>query len=471
MVKPKKYDYTEIEYEYFDLDLCLQKAQILNLLEKSTPQKVRRFNSNGTYWVFDDVVNCFKIVINGGELYLTEYVATFMIFMDFILELLCFNDKRLICPFEDEGYFTLITITPIDENFIRCTTFDEKVKHVRNSLYITSDIVINKKTFISQLKNIIEKINSDSKKFIDKQVEKLNDEDWKVELNNRKGYYDCILDEMNIYLENPKTYKQTALKTQYLRVYDIAYKTYHKPWEFILAFDNDERGNIEYWEKLKAIHNIVDFDYIEQHPRIRKWTRFDEITKSYICGNDEIVTDFESRKLNKNWCYSPDTEIWYSENEIMAEPNTPSLMIDEFSIFGGILDDWNGCSEKELIEEFLSSKYSDETILPCYVSIKTENTIFSMEYDFACKQEIIENLHKIKAGEDVRFYIGTLKYNTLHVWHKKDNYIKILYQDIEPNYQRNTNIFQLVIDKESFIEKFLEELECRERYIKNYQKG
>ena len=118
MVKPKKYDYTEIEYEYFDLDLCLQKAQILNLLEKSTPQKVRRFNSNGTYWVFDDVVNCFKIVINGGELYLTEYVATFMIFMDFILELLCFNDKRLICPFEDEGYFTLITITPIDENFI-----------------------------------------------------------------------------------------------------------------------------------------------------------------------------------------------------------------------------------------------------------------------------------------------------------------------------------------------------------------
>ena len=108
MVKPKKYDYTEIEYEYFDLDLCLQKAQILNLLEKSTPQKVRRFNSNGTYWVFDDVLNCFKIVINGGELYLTEYVATFMIFMDFILELLCFNDKRLICPFEDEGYFSKV---------------------------------------------------------------------------------------------------------------------------------------------------------------------------------------------------------------------------------------------------------------------------------------------------------------------------------------------------------------------------
>ena len=102
MAKPKKYDYPEIEYSYYDMDLCLQKDRILELLSLSTPKKVLRFNSKGSYWGFCEYANTYHLVINGGILHFTTYVDSFSDVINFFDELMHSNNKTLICPFKAE---------------------------------------------------------------------------------------------------------------------------------------------------------------------------------------------------------------------------------------------------------------------------------------------------------------------------------------------------------------------------------
>mgnify|MGYP006916049180 FL=1 len=471
MVKAKKYDYSEIEYSNYDLDLCLQKDLVCNLLKKSTPNKVARFNSKGSYWGFTEYADVYHIAINGAPLHFTTYVDSFDTVINFIDELMYEDNKILICPFADEGSYDLIVITPFNEDYIRCTTFGEKGYSNRESIFITSDIVIKKMTFIKQWKSLFEKINKDYKKYIQERLQESKDYQ-KNALNKLLIRFDKVLNKINQYIENPIKYKQIPKTKIYTRIYDIAYKGDFEKWYFVLAFDNDERGNIEYWENLKAEHKILDFDYMEQKPQYTECLEIDPKSNKYSNHYNGIIEpDYEERKIERNWCYSPETEKWYAENEIMDKPNVPFIYLpEELYTAGGINMVHNVGTESDIIKSYITDSLKGYGFLGCYVNFVSDNIIYTFEYDYNEKDELIQNLNKIKNGENIRFYLGKLGGDKrVHVWQKENGYIELLYQNSKPNMKKDTDLFRIAVPCEKFVSVFLNEISNIESIIKTYK--
>ena len=465
MVKLKKYDYNKIEYSYFDLDYCNQKEKIKILLKNSIPKKVKSFSSKGSYWSFGDYTDIYHIVVNNGELHLTTYFNSFSIVFDFFNELMHFDNKALLYPFEDEGRYNLLLAIPVCSKNIRCVIFDEKERHNRNSLFITSDIIIDKQIFIKQWQKLFKRINKPYKTHLSKFFKDNKNPDFRLTEDLNK-FFEKPINKIDKYLENPDKFKQKEPERYWTRIYDIAYKTIDG-WDFVLAFDNNKRGNIGFWKKLKQENKILDFDYIEQEPQKTNWLIKDSATNNYhnICAG-KIYTDFEERKL-KNWCYSPDTEKWYSNNEPMDESKTVSFLMEDFS-FGFGINTAHECEcEGDLIKNYIKDSKVGYGWLSCYINLTSENQIFTFEFDYNEKDELIKNLNKIKNGLNFRFYLGRLDGDKrIHVWQKGSEYIKILYQEFEHNLKRDTDIFSLVLKKDKFIEAFKSAIKFIEYKIK-----
>lgn len=322
MVKEKLYSYFAIEHVDFAFDLCEEKEAFLNELKKSEPQKVKNFNSKGTYWSLkhDNIVSDFNLCINDGNLYTTNY-ALFSLdeFLDFLLQLAYYDDKSLVCYFVDENQFDSITIIPIEKGLIRVTTYDDIGNYNEvNQFKIKSDIIIKKDTFLKQIRNLLIKIDKDITK-----VDEGHENKYLRDITKAK-------EQLEQYLCNPDEFRQNFNPVTYVRVFDIAYKDLERTWQFVVCLETDERCEPEYWEKQKQEGKILNYDYKEQNShQLNRWD-FDKKLSVPITVEELrtlICTDMEERVKN-NWVYSTLTNKWYATNEIMLEPQRIFSAID-----------------------------------------------------------------------------------------------------------------------------------------------
>ena len=140
---------------------------------------------------------------------------------------------------------------------------------------------------------------------------------------------------------------------------------------------------------------------------------------------------------------------------------------EDFS-FGFGINTAHECEcEGDLIKNYIKDSKVGYGWLSCYINLTSENQIFTFEFDYNEKDELIKNLNKIKNGLNFRFYLGRLDGDKrIHVWQKGSEYIKILYQEFEHNLKRDTDIFSLVLKKDKFIEAFKSAIKFIEYKIK-----
>lgn len=161
MTKPKLYDFETIFEVNYCFDLCKQKKEFLKILETSIPQKVHKFDSTGTEWDLGDV-DYYWFGINGGKIFISSIVLNDIeLFFEFLIQMAQTNKKDLILGIDNEGSYSAVTSLSIDENNIRFTIYDFGL--MRNKK-ILSDIIINKKVFLQQFYDILNKLYTDTLK-------------------------------------------------------------------------------------------------------------------------------------------------------------------------------------------------------------------------------------------------------------------------------------------------------------------
>ena len=468
MIKEKLYDFTEIDLVDYSFDLCENKDEFLKLLKTSTPQKTDKFNSKGTTWNLCDIDDCYGFVVNGGQIFITTMSDSINGLLDFLINLAYYDKKDLILGFDDEGSSSAITALAIDDSHIRFTVFDYGLMEHKK---ILSDIIINKKTFIQQFYEILNKLYADILK----------------ETYNRSEYtakkLKKCLDSLTQYLDNETEFKNTYDIETHMRVFDIAYKDLNCDWKFEICFADEEKADQNYWEKLKQEGKILDYDYLEQSP-----------TDGYTCYNHETKTrkrlygeelrqsikpNMEERVNNRNWVYSTLTNKWYSYDEEMTEPTINYGIINEVCKYDINIDtELYPKNEDEQLKFYIENSYDengklhkDEDFwgyLKCWLTItnNSPSKFCEIEFDYRNNRRIRTALEKAKNGEYVRFDLGGYKQNKMHIWQKisdnkfskSDEYLAVGCYEKSEDYMHDKEIYYFFVRKE-FIDCFLQALD------------
>ena len=483
MVKEKEYSFMSIEHVEFNFDLCEEKEKFLSELEKSTPKHVEEFNSKGTHWDIrqGNIVSDFNLCINGGKLYTADYCGLFISdFLDFLPRVAYNNDKNLICGFDCESQYDCITIIPVDNELIRVSTFTD----CSWCPEIQSDIIIKKYTFLKQILDILLKIKKDTEK-----------KD-KGKPNRRLNWVNKAIDNLQLYFENPKAFREQFIPVHYARVFDIAYKDLDGIWKFYLCSDNDEKCEPEYWEKQKQEGKILDYDWEEQDSEYLAKMDYEKqvsvpITKEEL--KDIMETDMSNRVEEKNWVYSTLTKNWYSTNEIMPEPEKQFGVIHSRVGYNVEIDlESYPHNEDGQLRSYINDTYDengnlhededDWGYLKCWLVVKDDYlTVCRFQFDYRSNLKIREALNKAKKGEYVRFNLDGYQYDKMHIWNRKwnnpqskgEDYLAVACYAGTDNYCEDKQQFYFLAGT-SFIDCFLnalDEIEHKINVIKNAMKS
>lgn len=443
MIKDRTDDFFMLNHVDFAFDLCNEKEEIIKVLETSVPQKVIKFNSKGTSWSLTRraIVRHFDFFINGGNLYSTDYVGfSFFDFLEFLVQSAYYDDKPLLCAFEDEAEYDCLTTIPIDKEYIRVTTFD----HYSNGephFEIKSDIIIKKHTFLKQIFDLLKKMEKETKD---------SDKDENNWVLSRLKYYIKLF---NDYFENTENFKKTFNPVRHIRAFDIAFKDLDGNWQFVVCLEGDERCDIEYWENQKKEGKILDFDYFEQYPEsLIRFNRNDEVeqlTKEDILNNTKSEM---SEREERNWVYSLNDKRWYASKEIMPEPERRYGVIHIRLSYDVEIEPSRGCSEDEALESCINGFGYTEYFL----TIKCDETeiVSKFKFTYENNKQIREALEKAANNEYVRFDLGEYNHK-MHIWPQKEkDYIAVGLFDSEYN-----QVDYFLINKEEFINCFISALD------------
>lgn len=456
MLKGKLYSFESIFKVDFALDLCEQKEEFLEILKSSTPVNVDKFDSNGTEWDFNDeylIADSYWFCVNKGTIFISPNTDSIFGLLDFLINLAYYDDRNLILSFDDEGKSSAITVLSLGNNEIRFSVYDYGLMNYKK---ILSDIIINKRTFIVQFYNILNNIYKDIPKCKGREHV----------INRLKN---CI-DVLSQYISNENEFKKTYNISKFVRIFDISYKDLNGIWQFVICFEDDERSNPEYWEKQKQEGKILDYDYIEQDS--------EHGTKAEILKYKK--PDTYTRAEYKNWVYLPKTQNWYSTNEIMPEPTRNCCGIYQDLTYTIKFDSKYYENEDIQLKNYVEESYDtagnlrkDEELgyLDCTITFKNNDTeICKFNLDYRYNRQIRNAIKKAKNGEYVRFNLGSLKYDKMHIWkHTYSNTNKsdisvACYECTETGYQDIEN-FYFVAEKE-FLDCFISALDEVEYKIK-----
>ncbi len=466
MLKERLYGYYSIDEANYALDLYDEKEQIYSVLNTSTPRKVKKFNSKGTAWDLCKEWNYsnYKFCINGGEIVITDVTGSIFDFLNFIEHIAYYNDKNLMNTFDDEGFVCAMTVLPVENNCIRISVFDNGFPKNKT---IISDIIIGKTTFIKQIRNILLKIE----KYMDNNPDNVYE--------NEVCYVKNTIQTLGQYLDNKEEFQRTYIPTSHVRVFDIAYKDLDKIWKFDVCLEDEEKADIDYWEKLKADGKILDYDFEEQFSE-ELYTLDKESKKIIPISKDELrkslETDMSNRVEEKNWVYSKYTQKWYATNEIMPEPQRQLGIIHKRLRYEIKIDiESYPQNEDEQLKYYIDNSYDINGnlienknhlgYLKCRLNIISDNsTVCQIEFDYRNNKEIRTALEKAKNGEYVRFDLGGYKQDKFHIWQKKysnnkgDDYLALACYEKTGDDKQDKELYYCMVEK-SFIDCFLNALD------------
>lgn len=418
MIKDKLYNYFSINHADYDFNLCEEKEDFLQGLEKSTPEKVKKFHTKGTNYhlKYNNIVSHFTLCINRAILCTTDYCDfSLWEFVEFLKNLAYYDNKLLMCSFHDEGQFFILTAFPYGENSLRISVFNSPEY---NDYKCCVDIIINKDTFLAQIKDILEKAI--------KHTQKLD----KGHPNRYVNIMQSALDALEQYFNNSVTFKKSYDIPKHFRVFDIAYKNLDGIWEFCACLDDDEKADTNYWEKQKKEGKILDYDYYEQYAE--SCYRYDyDLQKLFRLTREDVRKKISpcmyERVEKQNWVYCRDTNKWYSTNEIMPKPEKiVGVIWTELDYDIEFDTESISITEDEQIKNYIENSYDKNgALLPdkddwgwltCYVVIRNScKTVCNIELDYRENQNIRAALEKMKTQEYVRFDLKS-NGNKMHLW-------------------------------------------------------
>lgn len=421
----------------FDLEKCSQKNIILDLLKKHKPKKIKNIDTRGSYWYFGDINN-FCYVIDGCEIFLSDIFGPLMGFCEFLEQVAYYDDKKVVYSFDDEGSILVLTSIPVDKDNIRFTIFPYDFRREQK---IAKDIVINKNSFIKQMRDLIYRCKYIAK--FDKEVK------YHSYLIREAESYIEMLDS---YLKNPKNFKETHIILKKIRVFDVGYKKQNEDWKFKIYFEDDKESNIKYWEKLKQEGIIEKYDFFEQCPKDNYYFKGKDNKKILYKTKKELKVkpDMESRE-NKNWVYSKFIKKWYSNDEIMPIPEIKPIVLENFNLDISINRKHRN-NEWETIDEYLdelSNTYnkSKSTGVDCILTIQNNGSNYTNEFEYGILTDRF--LKRLEGNTSFRFINRSDRSVKIHIWNTNDGYFTV-YTDNESEKEKN---LLYKIKKDEFIEK------------------
>lgn len=208
----------------------------------------------------------------------------------------------------------------------------------------------------------------------------------------------------------------------------------------------------EQFKKAKEEGRIVEYDFFESGRRNPKFTKDSSLDNtSYWMA------------LRDYWGYSPDTEAWYAETELLPEPQGKTEITNDFQISYEIED------EDDLIEYItdLKSDNENDAGLPINLNFSTQSqqAFIVLEYRLML-DELKQFLDNVEQFKSVRLYIYEYSEHSFHIWQKENNTIRFAIQ----NSLNNGLIFSfdVTIPKDIFILQFNNILVEIENQIKQH---
>lgn len=424
MLKTKIVDYYEINEVDYNFNQCRQKDEIVEILNSSTPVEVKTVDTEGTTWDLDKdfSIHCYSFMINKGKIFVSDITESISTLYDFLEYVAYYDDRELFCSIHDEGAYQGISVIPAGNNRIRFTVF--AYRYICNKEILT-DIIVDKYELLSKFRDITARIyeNMQKEDFAYKEAEM-------KEIENGLN----ILDE---YCKSPEKYKKEHEIPVHLRLFTVAYKKPDSDWKFGIYVEGDKRCEIEYWEKEKQEGRILKYDLEEDYPIFKgeepevtdfdyrdseNLYAFDTAANKTVSVNRTECVDMEHRVTEKNWCYSTETQKWYSTDEEMPEPKMDWFCVDgDMRCYINVKENYD--NEDAQIRNYIQDcDEREEGWLDCVLEIKdrSKDDGYKLDFDYRYRNLILEGLDKVKEGKYARISIdeSCLK---LHIWQHKDD--------------------------------------------------
>lgn len=430
MLETKIVDYDEMYEVDYNFNQCRQKDEIMEILNSSTPVEVKTVNTKGSSWNFDKDFNihCYSFIINNGKIFISNMTENVSELYNFLENVAYYDDKELLCSIHDEGAHQGISVIPVGDNRIRFTIFD--YQYIYNKK-ILSDIIVDKYELLSAFRNVTAKIYKSMQKkdfaYKEYQIKKIE-----------KGLN--ILDE---YCKSPEKYKKEHEVPVHLRLFTVAYKKPDCDWEFGIYIEGDKQCEIEYWEKEKQEGRILKYDLEEDYPVIKgeepeitdpsyrdseNKRAYDMATNKMINVNRTKSVNMETRVKGKNWCYSTETQKWYSTDEEMPEPKLGWFCIQgNMHCYIDIKENYD--NEDAQIRSYIRDcDENGEGWLDCVLEIKdrSRDDGYKLDFNYRYRNLILEGLENVKEGKYARISIDE-SCPKLHIWRHKDDNLGLAY--------------------------------------------
>ena len=470
------YSVCSIVHADYDFEKCDDKEILSEMLKNETPIPVEKFDSKGSQWdLWGEFYDSFLLYINGALIETSDLISNFIEdFLLFLPHLAYTDDKKLICPFEYEGIITAFVTTPMEDDQIRVSVFNDAdlYKKYRPENKFEADIVIKKDTFIKQMYELLQEMVKDTIEISDK--------------NNRwVNKTNCILKELDRYFENPKKFKNDYEPQRHVRVFDVAYKDTDNNWKFIVALEDEPEASSMHWEKRKGCGLIQDYDIFERYPEemydwVNNYTERKKLSEKEI--KEKLKPDMDEREEN-NWVFSIETKKWYAPNEVMPLLNDSTYALIHNRLSYEIKIDENPSrSDDDVLEDYIRDSYDIDGeisdvlgFLNCTLKLQScGSRVSEIEFNYRNHEKIREGLKKAANGEYARIDLGGRDQKRMHIWqYLYDNsestdardVMVACFDKIKDGYGEK-ELFSFTADREEFLYCFNSALDDIEKRLK-----
>lgn len=222
-----------------------------------------------------------------------------------------------------------------------------------------------------------------------------------------------------------------------------------------LCLGDDLKGDIEkQFKKAKLEGKILDYKFFQDGHRNQ------DLQRDYVIDRTSYWIN-----LRDNWGYSPETETWFDEGELIPEPKQKSEIVNNIQISFEVED------EEEIAEYIIDIQNGNEDdaglAIKIYFISTTNKAYVVLNYQLMI-EELKQFLNDIENLKSARLYIYEYSEATFHVW-QKDNDIRFIIQSSVD--QGLEFIFDATMPREMFLNQFNNAIEMLEDKINEFKKS